>query len=104
MDVLKHELRLSLFSVIKWYERDKCRDFVVQRLPILNWLPQYKLTWLLQDALAGFTVGLTAVPQGIAYGIVAGLSPEVCRENDAVLVLIKANRHIYVTTVCSTLN
>jgi len=33
--------------------------------------------WLLQDALAGITVGLTAVPQGIAYGIVAGLHPEV---------------------------
>ncbi|XP_032676541.1 sodium-independent sulfate anion transporter-like isoform X4 [Odontomachus brunneus] len=62
--------------VVKWYEKDKCRDFVVQRLPVLGWLPRYKPTWLLQDALAGVTVGLTAVPQGIAYGIVAGLSPE----------------------------
>lgn len=37
----------------------------------------YKLAWLPQDALAGFTVGLTAIPQSIAYGIVAGLNPEV---------------------------
>jgi hypothetical protein len=44
---------------------------------VLNWLPQYQISWLLQDALAGITVGLTAIPQGIAYGIVAGLNPEV---------------------------
>lgn len=46
-------------------------------MPILLWLPNYKKTWILQDALAGITVGLTAIPQGIAYGIVAGLGPEV---------------------------
>ncbi|KAL6261210.1 hypothetical protein P5V15_008735 [Pogonomyrmex californicus] len=60
----------------KWYEKDKCGKYAVRRLPILDWLPRYKPTWLLHDALAGITVGLTAVPQGIAYGIVAGLSPE----------------------------
>jgi len=32
-------------------------------------------TWFLQDALAGITVGLLVIPQGIAYG--AGLNPEV---------------------------
>ncbi|KAG7212725.1 hypothetical protein KM043_012992 [Ampulex compressa] len=56
--------------------KDVCRGYVKRRLPILSWLPTYKLTWLAQDALAGITVGLTAVPQGIAYGIVAGLNPE----------------------------
>lgn len=60
----------------KWYEKGKCRKYVVRRLPILNWLPRYRPTWILQDALAGITVGLTAVPQGIAYGTVADLSPE----------------------------
>ncbi|XP_071639580.1 sodium-independent sulfate anion transporter isoform X1 [Temnothorax longispinosus] len=60
----------------KWYEKDKCGKYVVRRLPILSWLPRYRPAWILQDALAGITVGLTAVPQGIAYGIVAGLNPE----------------------------
>ncbi|XP_070157290.1 sodium-independent sulfate anion transporter isoform X3 [Polyergus mexicanus] len=60
----------------KWYEKNKCNDYVKRRLPILSWLPQYRSTWILQDALAGITVGLTAVPQGIAYGIVAGLNAE----------------------------
>lgn len=27
--------------------------------------------------LAGLTVGLTAIPQGIAYAVVAGLEPQV---------------------------
>lgn len=48
----------------------------MERLPVLGWLPRYRFTWLLQDTLAGITVGLTAIPQGIAYGIVAGLHPE----------------------------
>ncbi|XP_046420105.1 sodium-independent sulfate anion transporter-like [Neodiprion fabricii] len=47
-----------------------------RRLPILAWAPGYRPTWILQDMLAGITVGLTAIPQGIAYGIVAGLNPE----------------------------
>nr|XP_055072879.1 sodium-independent sulfate anion transporter [Misgurnus anguillicaudatus] len=41
--------------------------------PILTWLPRYKLTWLKMDLIAGLTVGLTAVPQGLAYAAVAGL-------------------------------
>ncbi|KAM7418745.1 hypothetical protein PAMA_016052 [Pampus argenteus] len=42
-------------------------------LPILSWLPRYKLKWLQMDVLAGLTVGLTAVPQALAYAEVAGL-------------------------------
>lgn len=41
--------------------------------PILTWLPRYKLTWLKMDLIAGLTVGLTVVPQGLAYAAVAGL-------------------------------
>ncbi|XP_029178689.1 sodium-independent sulfate anion transporter-like [Nylanderia fulva] len=59
-----------------WYEKNKCGDYVKRRFPVLTWLPRYRPTWILQDALAGITVGLTAIPQGIAYGIVAGLSAE----------------------------
>uniref|UniRef100_A0A4W6CJE8 Sodium-independent sulfate anion transporter n=1 Tax=Lates calcarifer TaxID=8187 RepID=A0A4W6CJE8_LATCA len=42
-------------------------------LPILSWLPRYKLKWLQMDLLAGITVGLTTVPQALAYAEVAGL-------------------------------
>lgn len=47
-----------------------------KRLPIVVWLPHYNITTLIQDIIAGITVGLTAIPQGIAYAVVAGLSPE----------------------------
>ncbi|XP_042340589.1 sodium-independent sulfate anion transporter [Plectropomus leopardus] len=42
-------------------------------LPILSWLPRYNLKWLKMDLLAGLTVGLTTVPQALAYAEVAGL-------------------------------
>ncbi|XP_034021643.1 sodium-independent sulfate anion transporter [Thalassophryne amazonica] len=42
-------------------------------LPILTWLPKYNLRWLQMDVLAGLTVGLTTVPQALAYAEVAGL-------------------------------
>ncbi|XP_034543339.1 sodium-independent sulfate anion transporter [Notolabrus celidotus] len=42
-------------------------------LPILSWLPKYNLKWLQMDLLAGLTVGLTAVPQVLAYAEIAGL-------------------------------
>ncbi|XP_044018506.1 sodium-independent sulfate anion transporter-like isoform X2 [Aphidius gifuensis] len=55
--------------------KSKIQSYVKRRLPILTWLPGYHVSWLFQDVLAGITVGLTAVPQGIAYGVVAGLKP-----------------------------
>jgi len=47
-----------------------------KKIPILGWLPQYNLDWFISDAIAGVTVGLTVIPQGIAYAIVAGLPPQ----------------------------
>ena len=44
-------------------------------LPILNWLPNYKKSWLKGDISAGLTVGVMLVPQGIAYAMIAGLPP-----------------------------
>ncbi|CAH0579521.1 unnamed protein product [Chrysodeixis includens] len=48
-----------------------------RRLPITIWLPKYSFEYLLRDAIAGITVGLTSIPQGIAYAMVAGLPPQV---------------------------
>ena len=41
--------------------------------PIIVWLPQYNLTKLKGDLIAGLTVGIMVVPQGIAFATVAGL-------------------------------
>ncbi|KAG5279127.1 hypothetical protein AALO_G00106430 [Alosa alosa] len=42
-------------------------------IPILTWLPKYNFRWLQMDIIAGVTVGLTTVPQALAYAEVAGL-------------------------------
>lgn len=46
-------------------------------MPITIWLPNYSFHYLLRDAIAGITVGLTSIPQGIAYAILAGLPPQI---------------------------
>lgn len=44
-----------------------------RRIPIIGWLREYSLSALQSDLIAGITVGLTVIPQGIAYAAVAGL-------------------------------
>lgn len=44
-------------------------------LPIVGWLPQYDRSKLIGDVIAGLTVGLMLIPQGMAYGSLAGLPP-----------------------------
>ena len=49
-----------------------------QKLPIITWLPKYRLKSLKCDFIAGLTVGLTVIPQGMAYAALAGLDLQVC--------------------------
>lgn len=48
-----------------------------KRLPITKWLPEYNSEKALADLIAGITVGLTVIPQALAYATLAGLSPQV---------------------------
>lgn len=67
----------NVISVLKNGTKSACsRSALTNRLPITKWLPDYKLIYLLRDFIAGLTVGLTAIPQGIAYGVVSGLGPQ----------------------------
>ncbi len=44
-------------------------------IPILQWFPNYDKRYLSTDILAGLTVGVMVIPQGMAYGMLAGLPP-----------------------------
>ncbi|TLD39523.1 sulfate permease-like protein [Venturia nashicola] len=41
--------------------------------PFSRWIFSYNLRWLLGDLIAGITVGLVVIPQGMAYAKLAGL-------------------------------
>ncbi len=43
--------------------------------PFLAWLSNYKRTDFLSDLVAGLTVGVILIPQGMAYAMIAGLPP-----------------------------
>ncbi len=44
-------------------------------IPILEWLPNYNISFFKGDLVAGITVGIILIPQGIAYALIAGLPP-----------------------------
>ncbi|GBG32394.1 Sulfate transporter [Hondaea fermentalgiana] len=52
----------------------KSRKAVSRRLTFLNWMPTYSVRKNLKtDFLSGLTVGILLIPQGISYGLLAGL-------------------------------
>ncbi|PNJ44530.1 SLC26A10 isoform 5 [Pongo abelii] len=49
---------------------------LLARLPALHWLPYYRWrAWLLGDAVAGVTVGIVHVPQGMTFALLASVPP-----------------------------
>lgn len=53
------------------------KKMLYKRLPILRWLPSYNGTDAIGDLVAGLTVGLTVIPQALAYSGIAGLPAAV---------------------------
>jgi high affinity sulfate transporter 1 len=47
------------------------------RLPLLDWLPQYRKDWLRPDIVAGLTTAAVVVPKSLAYATIAGLPIQV---------------------------
>lgn len=43
--------------------------------PFLNWITRYNRSTLYGDLVAGFTVGILLIPQGMAYAMIAGMPP-----------------------------
>lgn len=64
-------------QVNQWCQRkvkSACtRKMLHKRLPISRWLPNYNSSDAVGDLVAGITVGLTVIPQALAYSGIAGL-------------------------------
>jgi SulP family sulfate permease len=53
------------------------RGIVKRYLPVLQWLPQYQLSWLRYDIMAGLAVWAVLVPTSMAYAGIANVPPLV---------------------------
>ncbi|KAI7851972.1 sulfate transporter family-domain-containing protein [Circinella umbellata] len=52
------------------------KEYLCSFFPIVYWIHRYNLTWLVSDVIAGVTVGIVVVPQGMGYAKIANLPPE----------------------------
>ncbi|XP_075231787.1 sodium-independent sulfate anion transporter-like [Lycorma delicatula] len=50
--------------------------FLSKHLPVIRWLQSYTKMKFVSDIIAGVTVGVTMIPQSIAYAALAGLTPQ----------------------------
>ncbi|XP_078691502.1 sodium-independent sulfate anion transporter-like isoform X3 [Branchiostoma floridae x Branchiostoma belcheri] len=66
-------LRKCKRNGVKLVQQTCSIGFLKKRLPIVEWLPRYNLEKFQGDLIAGLTVGLTVIPQGLAYAAVAEL-------------------------------
>jgi len=48
-------------------------NYILEKVPIVGWLPRYNFKWLINDFIAGLTIGIMLVPQGLAYAKIAGI-------------------------------
>ncbi|KAJ9616752.1 hypothetical protein H2200_000471 [Cladophialophora chaetospira] len=48
-------------------------NYILEKVPIVDWLPRYNYRWLINDFIAGLTIGIMLVPQGLAYAKIAGI-------------------------------
>lgn len=47
------------------------KQYLLDKVPIVGWLPRYNPRWILNDVIAGLTVGLMLIPQGLSYATLA---------------------------------
>lgn len=77
------DIRHSLVTDTNWqharrYGRQGARAFpsaalqyTLDKVPIVSWLPRYNYRWLINDFIAGLTLGIMLIPQGLAYAKIA---------------------------------
>ncbi|KAG1057956.1 hypothetical protein G6F43_000238 [Rhizopus delemar] len=68
---LRQKLQIALHRLPK-----SIVNYLTDLLPIIQWIHHYNTSWLIQDMIAGITVGMLIVPQGIAYAKIANLDPQ----------------------------
>ncbi|KAI1753915.1 sulfate permease [Xylaria castorea] len=52
------------------------KQYLLDKLPIVQWLPRYSPSWLVSDFVAGLTIGVMLIPQGLSYAKIATIPIE----------------------------
>ncbi|KAI8796922.1 sodium-independent sulfate anion transporter [Biomphalaria glabrata] len=60
-------------QIVKFCRKTFTVQNFLNKFPIIKWLPKYRCQDFQGDLIAGLTVGLTVIPQGLAYAQVANL-------------------------------
>lgn len=47
--------------------------YATEKVPVLQWLPNYLPKWLINDAIAEISVGVLLIPQALAFAALAGI-------------------------------
>ena len=102
--VSKNAKHLNDIESGKKKKKKRCNaQLLRRRFPIVVWLPTYNWNLSVFDLIAGITVGLTIIPQSIAYAGVAGLPLEVHTYYECLLIemraLIAANSLVDITSM-----
>ena len=69
----------NIQEVIGWYHSchqsfgHRAGQYLIEKVPIVRWLPRYTPSWLVNDIVAGLTIGVLLVPQSLAYANIAKL-------------------------------
>ena len=48
-------------------------QYLIDKVPIVQWAPRYNPRWLIDDAIAGITLGILLIPQGLSYAKIANI-------------------------------
>lgn len=51
-------------------------EYLLEKVPIVGWLPKYDYRWIPNDIIAGLTLGMMLIPQGLAYASIATIPVE----------------------------
>ncbi|XP_015927773.2 prestin isoform X1 [Parasteatoda tepidariorum] len=77
-------------------------SFFTSLFPILSWLPKYRREYFISDIIAGFTISILHIPQGMAYGVLASVKAQnglyVSFFPVLIYCLLGTSRHISIGT------
>ncbi|KAI8629201.1 sulfate permease [Xylariaceae sp. FL1651] len=84
IEFLKEELRTDPnINRVKHYARvgpkkfpSAAKQYLLDKLPIIQWLPRYSPSWLISDFMGGLTIGVMLIPQGLSYAKIATIPIE----------------------------